>query len=77
MCLLLQLSVEGLEKGLSRPADTFKRLAQKTIETLHAVSSFPSKAVRFVAEHKWTLTVFVAGLIRVWLMQKCQKSEIG
>ena len=47
-----------------------KRIAGKTIETfpaivgsgVGAILSFLGKAVGFVAEHTWTLIVFVAGL---------------
>ena len=38
-----------------------------------AILSFLGKAVGFVAEHTWALTVFVAGLIGWWLMQKLKK----
>ena len=59
-----------------------KRIAGKTIETFPAIVgsgfgailSFLGKAVGFVAEHTWALTVFVAGLIGVWLTQKVKKS---
>ena len=34
-----------------------------------AILGFLGKAVGFVAENTWTLTVFLAGLIGVWLMQ--------
>ena len=42
-----------------------------------AILSFLGKAVRFVAEHTWGLTVFVLGLIGAWLMQKVKKVEAG
>ena len=35
-----------------------------------AILSFLGKVFGFVAEHTWTLIVFVAGLIKVWLMKK-------
>ena len=69
---------ETLKKLLNRLADALKRLAGKAAEALPAiigsgVVSFLSllgKAVGFVAEHTWALTVFAAGLIGWWLMQK-------
>ena len=65
-----------LKKWLDRLADALKRLARKTAEELPAIVgsvvdvilSFLGKAVEFVAEHTWALTVFVVGLIGVWLM---------
>ena len=42
-----------------------------------AILSFLGKAVGFVAEHTWTLIVFVAGLILVWLMQKVLGKQAG
>ena len=70
-----------LKKWLHRLADALKRLARKAVEELPAIAgsifgtilSFLGKAVGFVAEHTWTLTVFVAGLVGVWLMQKVKK----
>ena len=64
-----------------RPADTLKRLTGRATEALpaivesvvNAILSFLRKAVGFVAEHTCALIVFVAGLIRVWLMQKVKK----
>ena len=38
-----------------------------------AILSFLGKAVGFVAEHTWTLIVFVSRLIGVWLMQRVKK----
>ena len=38
-----------------------------------AILSFLGKAVGFVAEHRWVLIVFAAGLIGVWLMQRVKK----
>ena len=63
---------------MDRLAHALKRLAGKAAEVLPAIVgnlvgailSFFGKAVGFVAEHTWTLIVFVAGLIVVWLMQK-------
>ena len=39
-----------------------------------AILSFLGKGVGLVAEHIWALTVFVAGLVGWWLMQKVKKS---
>ena len=39
-----------------------------------AILSFLGKAVEFVAEYKWVLIAFVAGLVGWWLMQKVKKS---
>ena len=39
--------------------------------------SFLGRAVGFVAKHTWALTVFVAGFIGVWLMQKVKKIDIS
>ena len=69
------------KKWLNRLADALKRLAGKAVEALPvivgsvfgAVLSFLGKAVGFVAERTWSLIVFVAGLIGVWLMQKVLK----
>ena len=66
-----------LKKWLDRLTNALKRLAGKVAEALSAIVesvigailSFLRKAVRFVAEHTWTLIVFVVGLIGVWLMQ--------
>ena len=70
-----------LKKWLDRLADAL-RLAGKAAEALPAIIdsvvssilSFLGKAVGFVAEHTGALTVFVAGLIGWWLMQKVKKS---
>ena len=67
-----------LKKWLYRLADALKRLAGKAAEALPAIVgsvasvilSLLGKAVGFVAEHTWALTVFVAGVIGWWLMQK-------
>ena len=71
-----------LKKWLDRLADAFKKLVGKAAEALPAIIgsvvgvilSFIGKAVGFVAEHIWTLIVFAAGLICVWLMQKVKKN---
>ena len=72
----------ALKKGLGRLADALKRLAGKAVEVLPAIVgsvvgtilSFLEKAVGFVAEHTWALTVFVAGLVGWWLMQKVKNT---
>ena len=72
----------ALKRWLERLADALKRLAGKAVEALPAIVgsvvgailSFLGKAVAFVAEHKWALIVFVAGLAGWWLMQKVKKS---
>ena len=72
----------ALEKWLDRLADSLKRLAGKAVEALpaivgsvvDAILSFLEKAVGFVAEHTWALTVFVAGLVGWWLMQKVKNT---
>ena len=71
----------ALTKWLRRLTDVLKRLAGKAAEALHviiesavgATLSFFGKAVGFVSEHTWVLTVFVAGLLWVWLMQKVKR----
>ena len=71
-----------MKKWLDRLADALKRLAEKAIEALPAIVgsvagailSFLGKGVGLVAEHIWALTVFVAGLVGWWLMQKVKKS---
>ena len=40
------------------------------------ILSFLEKVVGFVAEHTWALTVFVAGLIGWWLMQKVRRIRL-
>ena len=68
----------ALKKRLDRLADALKRLARKAAEALPtivgsvvgAILSFLGMAVGFLAEHAWVLSVFVAGLIGWWLMQK-------
>ena len=70
-----------LKKWLDRLADALKRLAGKAVEALPAIVgsvvgiilSFLEKTVGFVAEHTWTLVVFVVELIGWWLMQKVKK----
>ena len=70
-----------LKKWLDMLPNALKRLAGKAVEALPAIIgsavgailSFLGKAVGFVAEHTWTLIVFVVGLIGVWLMQKVKK----
>ena len=70
-----------LQKWLDRLADALKRLTGKAAEALpaivgsvvDAILSFLGKAVGFVAEHTWALTIFVVGLIGVWLIQKVKK----
>ena len=70
-----------LKKWLYRLAEALKRLAEKAGKALPAIVgsivgailSFLGKAVGFVAENTWTLTVFVAGLIGWWLMQNIKK----
>ena len=69
---------ETLKKWLDTLADALKRLAGKAAEALPgiigsvvgAALSFLEKAIGFVAENKWALIVFLAGLIAWWLMQK-------
>ena len=71
----------ALKKWLDRLADALKRLAGKVVEALPAIVgsvvgailSFLGKVIGFAAEHTWTLTVFAAGLIGVWLMQKFKR----
>ena len=69
-----------LKKWLDRLANAPQRLAGKAVEelpagsTVGAILGFLGKAVGFVAEHTWALTIFVAGLVGVWLMQKVKKS---
>ena len=68
------------EGWLERLADALKRFAGKAVEAfpaivrsvVGAISSFLGKTVGLVAEHTWALTVFVVGLIGVWLMQGVQ-----
>ena len=74
---------EGVfKKWLVRLGNTLKRRAGKAVEAspaimgsiARAILSFLGKAVGFVAEHTWDLTVFVTGLVGWWLMQKVTKS---
>ena len=70
-----------LKKWLNRLADALKGLAGKAVEALPAILgsvvgailSFFGKAVGFVVQHPWTLVVFAAGLIGVWLVQRVKK----
>ena len=70
-----------LEKWLDRLADELKWLAGKAVEALPAIVgsvigailSLLGKAVGFVAEHTWSVIVFAAGLIGVWLMLEIQR----
>ena len=72
----------GSAEKIDRLADALKRLAGKVTEVLPtvvgsivgAILSFLRKAIGFVAEHTWALIVFVAGLVRLCLMQKNKKS---
>ena len=72
----------ALKNWLDRLADALERLAGKAVKALPAIAgsvvgvilSFLGKAFGFVAEHTWTLIVFVAGLVGWWLMQKVKKS---
>ena len=72
-----------LKKWLDRLADVLKRLAGKAVEALPAIVesvvgaslSFLGKAVGFVAEHRWALVAFVAGLIDVWVMQRVNQAQ--
>ena len=58
-----------LKQWLDRLADALKKFAGKVIKALPAILgsvvgvSFLGKAVGFVAEHTWTLFVFIAGLV--------------
>ena len=74
---------EGVfKKWLVRLGNTLKRRAGKAVEAspaimgsiARAILSFLGKAVGFVAEHTWDLTIFVTGLVGWWLMQKVTKS---
>ena len=70
-----------LKKWLDRLANAIKRLAGKGAEAFPAIVgsvvgvilNFLGKALGFVAEHTWALTIFVGGLIGWWLMQKVKK----
>ena len=70
-----------MKKWLDILADALKRLAEKAAEAfpvivgtvVSAILSFLGKAVGFIAEHAWALTVFVAGLTGCWLMKKVKK----
>ena len=73
----------ALKKWLSRQADALKRLVGKAVEVLPAIVksvvgailSFLGKAVGFITEHTWDLTVFAARLIGVWLMQRVSRQQ--
>ena len=66
-----------LKKWLDRLADALKRFAGKAAEVLPAIVgsvfgailSFRGKAVGFLAEHTWALTVFVVGFTAVRLIR--------
>ena len=70
-----------LNKRLNRLADALKRLTGKAVEAFPAIMgsvvgailSVLGKVVSFVVEHIWVLSVFIIGLIGVWLMQKVKK----
>ena len=70
-----------LNKWSKRLTDALKGLAGEAVEALPAIVgsvvgvilSFLGKTVGFVAEHTWTLIVFFARLIGVWLMQRVKK----
>ena len=72
-----------MKKWLDRLPDALKRFAGNAIQPLPAIVgsvvgailSFLGKAVGFAAEHTWTLIVFVAGLIDVWLMQRVSRKK--
>ena len=67
-----------LKKWFDTVAAALKRLVGKAVEALPGIIgsvlgeilSFPGKAIGFVAEHTWTLIVFAAGLVSVWLIQR-------
>lgn len=67
-----------MKKWLKKLASTLKRVAGKDVDAFiaivgsvaGAVLSFFGKAVALVAENAWVLTVFVAGPIGEWLIQK-------
>ena len=69
------------EGWLDRLADGLKRLAGKAVQALPAIVgsvvgailSSLDKTIGLVAERTWVLTVFVVGLIGVWLMRKVRK----
>ena len=70
-----------MKKWLRKLAAAFIRLTEKAVEAfpaivgtvVGAILSFLGKAVGFVAEHTWTLIIFIAGLIGVWRLQKVLK----
>ena len=74
-----------LKKWFDRLADALKRLVGKALEALSAIVgsvvgailSFLGKAVGLVAEHRWTLIVFAARPIGVWLMQRVSRKQAG
>ena len=67
-CFWITKRWRKLKKWLHGLADALKRLAGKAVEALHAIEgsvfgailSFLGKAVGFVAEHIWAVTVSVA-----------------
>ena len=71
-----------LKKWSDRLANAIKRLTGKFVEALPGIAgsvvgvilSLLGKAVRFIAEHTWTLIVFVARLVGWRFMQKVKKS---
>ena len=74
-----------MKKWLGRLSDALRRLTGKAVEVLPAIMRsvvgailiFLDKAVEFVAEHTWTLIVFVVGLIGVWLIQRESRKQAG
>ena len=46
---------------------------ERSLKHCGAILSFLGKVIGFAAEHTWTLIVFAAGLIGVWLMQKFKR----
>ena len=70
-----------MKKWLDRLADALKRLTGKADEALPAIVgsivgsilSFLGKTIGFVAEHTWALTIFIVGVVGVWLMEKVKK----
>ena len=73
------------DKGwLDRLADALKGLTGKSVEAVEAIIesafgailSFLKNTVGSVAEHTWTLIVFVGSLVGWWLMQKEKRVEL-
>ena len=81
LAAFLPKNEEALKKWLRRLVDAVKRLVDKAVGALHvivesvvgAILNFHAKAVGFVSEHTWALTVSVAGLLWLWLMQKVKR----